>query len=248
MDFAMDFATVDTETTSLREPHRPGGRRAWEVAIIRQPAGGGPSRAAWLQITDVDLSDADPASLAKGRFAERWGTDTTETPVFGDLEGETEEYRHYDEKAGDDLQGMYVMAERLKRVTLQRVPEAHAARMIAELTAGAVIAGSNPAFDLANFADILVRHHLPATWYYHPRDIPNAAAGRLRAAVELGQGDNSPEHDGWTAPSYPTSVLSEACGVPVPADRHSAWADTTWMRRLDAVVRGVPLGVAPAGA
>lgn len=243
-----DICYVDTETTSLREPHLPGGRRAWEVALIRVFADGRPAKASWLQVTDVDLADADPAALVKGRWRERWTGPTQHAPppVFGELEGETETYREFDEDAGEDRQGLMVDATRTKRVTLERVPEAHAARVIEELTRdGAIIAGSNPAFDLAIFAELLRRYRLPATWFYKPRDVTTAAHGRLRAAVELGQPDTSPEHDGWAAPSYPTSVLSEACGVPEPADRHAAWADVTWMRRLDAVVRGVSLSPRP---
>jgi len=242
----MDVVYVDTETTSLREPHLPGGRRTWEVALIRVPGDGTPARAAWLQIIDVDLADADPESLRVGRFHERWGKETTGDVVYGELEGQTEAFRHFDEKAGEEQQGQVTWPLRTKRVTLQRVPEAHAAKVIEEFTRdGAILAGSNPAFDAANFADILRRYQLPATWYYKPRDVTGIIAGRLRAAVELGQPDTSPDRDGWSAPSYPTSVLSAAIGEPEPVDRHSAWADATWMRRLDAIGRGVPL--TPAG-
>lgn len=55
---------LDTETTSLRR-----NRRAWEVGMIRIDASG--ERELGVYVDDVDLSNADPMSLAIGRFYER---------------------------------------------------------------------------------------------------------------------------------------------------------------------------------
>ena len=60
----------DTETTSLRRPYRPAGRRIWEIGMIRREPDG-TEREKALLITDVDLRDADPYSLQVGRFHER---------------------------------------------------------------------------------------------------------------------------------------------------------------------------------
>jgi len=57
------LAFVDTETTGLHPNRRP-----WEVAIIRRDLSGiAPERSVTIQITDVDLSDADPMALSIGR-------------------------------------------------------------------------------------------------------------------------------------------------------------------------------------
>jgi DNA polymerase III epsilon subunit-like protein len=63
------LAFVDTETTGLHPNRRP-----WEVAIIRRDlAGIAPEQSVTIQISDVDLSDADPQALSIGRFYERHG-------------------------------------------------------------------------------------------------------------------------------------------------------------------------------
>lgn len=221
----MDVAYIDTETTSLREPHRPGGRRVWEVAIIRTMEATKQLTVLWLQIADVDLADADPASLRLGRFHDRWSDD------YGD--------------SGVSKQ----VTSQGGRVDLHRVWESEAAALIEEATRGAVIAGSNPAFDMANFADMLARHQLPATWYHHPRDVPNIALGWLAGRLQVRGHMEDDDLRGslvaeWDGATYSTAALSEACGVPVPADRHSAWADTAWMYEWDAKLRGVDLTAA----
>jgi Exonuclease len=55
---------LDTETTSLRYDRRP-----WEIALIH--VDGGHEERRKLTILDVNLADADPASLAMNRFYER---------------------------------------------------------------------------------------------------------------------------------------------------------------------------------
>jgi hypothetical protein len=59
------LAFVDTETTGIHP-----GRRAWEIAIIRRDTSG-LEHTALLQISDVDLSNADPFGLKVGRFYDR---------------------------------------------------------------------------------------------------------------------------------------------------------------------------------
>jgi DNA polymerase III epsilon subunit-like protein len=63
------LAFVDTETTGLHPNRRP-----WEIAIIRRDLTTvAPEQSVTIQITDVDLSDADPQALAVGRFHDRHG-------------------------------------------------------------------------------------------------------------------------------------------------------------------------------
>jgi hypothetical protein len=218
----MDTCYADTETTSLRNPFLFAGRRTWEVAVIRADETGRAVKATWLQIVDVDLSDANPDSLRVGRFHERFSREEGPRGIFGDL--------------GDG-----------RRVELHGVTEADAAAVIEEITRGAVIAGSNPSFDQLNFAELLGRNFLPAEgWYHHPRDVPNVANGWLRARHQWGRlpdgvlgVDELRDHIDWSASSYSTGKLSEACGIEVPADRHSAWVDAAWCWRWDCKIRGL---------
>lgn len=231
----MDVTYCDTETTSLRDPHLPTGRRVWEVALVRVPEDGSRPLAAWLQITDVDLAHADPEALRIGRFTERFILETGDGATgFGPLG------RVVTRPWGDP-----------RPVELWGCTEANAGETIAYLTAGAVIAGSNPIFDMASFADLLRRHGQlgmaeEPRWYHHPRDVPNWASGWLRARHDFDLGPDSPQRDGWSGASYSTRVISEAAGVPEPADRHSAWADVLWMMDLDAAIGGPSARLKPA--
>lgn len=220
----MDLVYVDTETTSLIDPHRPDGRRVWEIAVLTLPADRTPALCAVLQITDVDITDADPESLAIGKFAERFVPD------------------------GYGILGEYELPGRARPVTRWGCDEAMALTTLRDLIRpGAIIAGSNPSFDQANMAEMFRRHgQEPPAWFYHPRDVPNHATGWLRGRLAAGAALTGPAGIcDWSDPSYSTRVLSEACGIPQPADRHSAWADALWMAQLDAVVRGRPLVATP---
>ncbi len=58
---------IDTETTSLRHD-----RRAWEVGlIVREPGRPEREHQCFIDTADLDLGNADPASLRIGRFYER---------------------------------------------------------------------------------------------------------------------------------------------------------------------------------
>lgn len=58
---------LDTETTSLRHD-----RRAWEIAVIvRRPAQPDHEQSWFIEVGDLDLGNADPASLKFGRFYDR---------------------------------------------------------------------------------------------------------------------------------------------------------------------------------
>jgi 3' exoribonuclease, RNase T-like len=58
---------IDTETTSLRPD-----RRAWEIAaIIRRPGHADDAHTWFVDSEDLDLGNADPASLKIGRFFAR---------------------------------------------------------------------------------------------------------------------------------------------------------------------------------
>jgi hypothetical protein len=64
------LAFVDTETTHVRNPFLPGGRRPWEVAVRRRDPDGRIRRFGAI-IEDVDLTGADPQSLEIGGFYQR---------------------------------------------------------------------------------------------------------------------------------------------------------------------------------
>ncbi|OIN80748.1 hypothetical protein [Mycobacterium malmoense] len=97
--------------------------------------------------------------------------------------------------------------------------ERAAAREIAAITRDAIIAGSNPGFDIERLTKLLGRHGITPTWHYHPLDVPTLVQGYLAARGEL------PE------PPWKSDGLSAALGVdPAAFDRHTAMGDVRWVR------------------
>lgn len=98
-----------------------------------------------------------------------------------------------------------------------------AARGVARLVeGGAVIAGSNPAFDMERLLILMQRNGISDPgWHYYPLDVPMMALGRLAARGVL--------------PPRPwkSDGLSRAIGVePGDYDRHTAMGDVLWTREL----------------
>ena len=140
---------VDTETTSLRRPYRPAGRRIWEIGMIRREPDG-TEREKGLLVYDVDLRDADPASLAVGRFHER-------------------------HVRGND----HPLANPAAPDAPQVAEEAKAAATVQRWTTGAHLVGAVPAFEDLGLEDLLYRHGLCPGWHYHLCCVENLAAGKL---------------------------------------------------------------------
>lgn len=140
---------LDTETTSLRP-----SRQIWEVGAIREDGAEIEEYQAYLP---VDLSGADPASLAIGRFYERH--------PHGRVLSQPD-------PAPEDL---LAASELTDRVIVS------AAGTLAKLTHGAIIIGAVPWFDTERGVDRLLRRYgmIPA-WRYHLVDVETFAAGVLR--------------------------------------------------------------------
>jgi hypothetical protein len=105
-----------------------------------------------------------------------------------------------------------------------------AARRIASIVAGgAVIAGSNPAFDMERLEDLLSTEGLSPGWHYHPCDVPTMAIGYLAARGEL------------IPRPWKSDALSAAVGIlPIAYRRHTAMGDVLWTRDLyEAITGGV---------
>lgn len=93
-----------------------------------------------------------------------------------------------------------------------------AARAIADIVCDrAVIAGSNPGFDMTKLTDLLARFNITPGWHYHPLDVPNRAEGWL-----AGQGRPIPR-------PWKSDAISRACGInPDDYERHTAMGDVEW--------------------
>lgn len=105
-----------------------------------------------------------------------------------------------------------------------------AARLIADIVSGgAVIAGSNPAFDMERLEILLRRYGLEPGWHYHPTDVPTMAIGWLAARGQL------------IPKPWKSDAISRAVGInPDAHGRHTAMGDVLWTRDLyNAMIPGV---------
>lgn len=108
------------------------------------------------------------------------------------------------------------------------VPRVLAVRRIADIVdGGAVIAGSNSAFDMERLTDLLAEYLYTPGWHYHPLDVPTLALGWLAARGEL------------IARPWKSDAISRAAGVdPAHYQRHTAMGDVLWSKDLYSVVSG----------
>lgn len=136
---------IDTETTSLRPD-----RRAWEIALVlRRPGEPDQDRHWFVAADDLELDNADLASLRIGRFFDRH-PDYCCPP-----------YPHvYDEE---------YFAEGEKAVL----------REVEELTRGAHLVGAVPSFDAEVLAARMRAHGLCPSWHYHLQDFETLIVGYL---------------------------------------------------------------------
>ncbi|MCV7255640.1 hypothetical protein H7J86_26095 [Mycobacterium hackensackense] len=110
----------------------------------------------------------------------------------------------------------------------EAVPPELAASAIAEIVRGdAVIAGSNPAFDMEKLTDLLGCYGLTPGWNYHPFDVPGNAVGWLAAQGKL------------IRRPWKSDAVSRAVGInPDDFDRHTAMGDVEWCWDLYIAITG----------
>ncbi|WP_181785610.1 3'-5' exonuclease [Streptomyces phytophilus] len=115
-----------------------------------------------------------------------------------------------------------------------------AATRLYSLLNGAVILGSNPAFDADMIGNLFGRYYAdPRPWHYRVIDVPAMAAGWLYGANEHFTYSGPVDLAETVALPWKSYHLSEALGVAPPAEkeRHTALADARWQVALyDAVV------------
>lgn len=105
-----------------------------------------------------------------------------------------------------------------------------AAATVATVTAGAVIVGSNPHFDVATLEPLLREFGWQPTWHYRPLCAATMAAGYLAAASS----DDRRQQLGIDDGRYRSYNVSRALGIEPPsaAEAHTALGDAAWTMRL----------------
>lgn len=106
-----------------------------------------------------------------------------------------------------------------------------AAGIVHELTAGAVLVGSNVQFDAHTLGRLLRAHGIMPAWHYRPLCVATLAAGLLASSGGTwGDGHRLDVHTG----RFSSYRVSRALGVEPPAAdvAHTAMGDAEWTMRL----------------
>jgi hypothetical protein len=211
------IAFVDVETVGL-DPRQHG---IWEVGLILYTPpdadGKSPDDEEYVWQLPVDVASADPASLSISRYYERrW--DPLRTAV------------DYDAVLDRVLAGVDRFGHPELAVPSNGM-DRWAARFAA-LTAGCVVAGMVPSFDMERL-DLLLRDHGAApAWHYRPICVETLAVGCL-----YGRGDPDVPEYGWKPDEkrrrdvrsglpWSSAALLDVFGVSVPdGERHTALGD-----------------------
>jgi hypothetical protein len=211
---------MNTETTTKHAPPLafvdcetlgldPEKHAMWELAVIRRADG-----------TDTEhLWQIKPA---------KWETEAAD-PQALDINGYRDRMTLPDDYQVGDMTHACGLPHPMKRDELRDT--------LRELLDGAVLIGSNPAFDAA-----FLRVFLDAApWHYRTIDVATLAAGRKLGLVDMALQVGSKPLDSDTV-GFPFSSrdLSRWVGVEPPGDgvAHTALGDARWARDVFDAVRG----------
>ncbi|GAA4929064.1 hypothetical protein GCM10023224_05610 [Streptomonospora halophila] len=189
------LAFLDTETTGLD----PDLHDVWEIGLILQRPFMDDVEAAWM--IRPDLTHADPKALEISRFYHRFYS-------FGD--------------GRDDPVGAGRLTHGDPDVVHQPVDAAEVAHALAELLAGAVIVGVNPAFDVAFLSRWMRRHGHVWTAHYRTIDVTTLGLGHLIL--------DCPDYPvrGMVPSSETVSTMLDI--EPAGYERHTALGDARWAK------------------
>ena len=176
----------------------------WELAVIRRDNGVDTEHLWQIKPYPSELRDADPEALSINGYDDRMVL--------------PEDYQ-----AGD-MTHACGLPHPMKRDELRTV--------LRDLLNGAVMVGTNPAFDAA-FLKVFLDD---APWHYRTVDIATLAAGYVHG-LDLPNGERSAEVEQWP---WSSRALSRAVGVEPPGENaHQALVDARWARDVyDAVTGG----------
>lgn len=187
---------------------------AWEIAVIRRDHDGIETENLWQ--VRIDLTHASPQSLEIGGYHQRFAV-----------------------PEGWDAMAIHAYADgTTKRMQLTR---AELIDEVGVLLAGAVMVGSNPAFD----DRFLRKLYVDPPWHYRTVDFAAVAAGhRYGLAAALRAAGGTVRAGDLPSLPYNSRDLSRYFGVepPAPGVAHTAMGDAKWARDVFLAVTGAKAG------
>lgn len=199
---------IDTETTSLR-----ADRRAWDIGIIAREPGRPDIEHYWyVDVSYLDLGNADPMALKIGRFYERHP-----------------QYRLDRESTGTDTESEYDVLRLVEAITrgahlVGAVPNFDADVLGTRMRANGICPSWHyHLIDVEALAVGWLHRHAAVL---ENREATIEEAARLRVLA---------------SPPWKSGDLSAALGVTVSGeDRHTALGDARWARAIYDAVTGRP--------
>ncbi|NYV73663.1 hypothetical protein [Streptomyces sp. UH6] len=190
----------------------------WEVAVIRRENGIDTEHLWQIKPSQWELEEADPKALDINRYHDRAALP--------------------DGYQAGDMTHACGLPHPMKRDELRTT--------LRDLLAGAILIGSNPAFDAAFLHAFLDE----SPWHYRTIDIATLAAGyRFGQASSGAYGGDFLFPDDLPTHPFSSYKLSRAVGVepPAPGAAHTALGDTRWARDVyDTITRTPYSGEASA--
>lgn len=228
----MKLCFLDLETTGLD----PQKAEPWEIGLILRGgfpdlSDGGDREYLW-QLWPRNLETAEPMALQVSRFTERFAlTGYSRAAVAGHV------YNGVADSPVEPLRTDWDPdAQSWISKNWRRTDQPQLASDLFGLLNGAVICGSNVgAYDLPIIRRLLAHHGFPATWHYHPVDVPDLVVGHLRG-MDAGLADqgvrdrSTPEgKKAWLealTPPYRSTEVYQAIQVEAEeGGRHTALGD-----------------------
>ena len=179
---------------------------------------------------DRDLCFLDTETLGLERAAPVWefaGVRLRFDPSLPEFAPVSFQILHQQDSWLESLPEAFVDDYRSRFDIQLALPPRQAALEIQAFTAGAIIAGSNPSFDMERLDLLMSRFDLTPEWHYHPLDIPSMAAGQVARSVVAASAELGDEVRLGLV--WRSNDLSRRLGIdPDQFDRHTALGDVKW--------------------
>lgn len=178
---------------------------------------------------DRDICFVDIETLGLERTAPVWEFAAIRLGADGTEDRCELQVIHQEGRWLESLPEQFVDSYRARFDVQNALPPAQVARAVDAITAGAIIAGSNPSFDMGRLEQLMDRFGITPSWHYHPLDIPSMAAGYMGLGRLAAQAISAIPSELSRPLAWKSDDLSLGINVnPSDYARHTAMGDVEW--------------------